>query len=510
MPELTFKSKLMESFSKYNHKTVLKFYEGKILQEKLSYAELDSYSNRTANLFLNKGAKKGDRIILCLPKSLSFIIAYLAILKINAISVPLNPEYTKNELKYFIQDSQAKLAIVGPEQNFLFKQISPDPPTVEIDPKADNRNTVLLQTNITVPPTINIAPEDPALIIYTSGTTGNPKGAVLTHKNLICDALNIIDIWNISQADILCHALPLFHVHGLCFALNTTLLAGAETIMLNTFVVENVVSTLTNKTNHSTCTMFMAVPTMYGKLLNFMEGNNFDFKHLRLITSGSAPLLPKDFERITKAFGQEPVEREGMSETGMNFSNPIRGKKKPGSIGIPLPGLQVKIVDPNNFDEVNQGEIGEIWLKSPSIMNSYWQKPRETADAFVNGWFRTGDLGYVDEEGYYFLTDRIKHIIISGGENISPKEVENVINTMESVFESSIVGILDETWGEKIVAAVVPLPDKKLSSDKVISHCKLHLHPWKCPKQVVIIDELPRNTMGKVLKEKVKVLFDNL
>ena len=509
MPELTLKSKLVESFSKYNHKTALWFYNGEILQEKLSYADLDMDSNRAANLFLDMGIEKGDRIILCLPKSLSFIIAYLAILKINAISVPLNPEYTKNELKYLVQDSQAKIAIVGPEQSFLFKQISPDLPTIEIDPKADNKNTAHLQTNITDPPTINVEPEDPALIIYTSGTTGNPKGAVLTHKNLIYDALNIIDIWSISHTDILCHALPLFHVHGLCFALNTALLAGSEIIMLNIFNAEKVVSTLSNKHDHSICTIFMAVPAMYGKLLGLMKGKNFDFGHLRLITSGSAPLLPKDFERITKAFGQEPVEREGMSETGMNFSNPIKGKKKPGSIGVPLPGLQVKIVNPKNFGEVNPGEIGEIWLKSPSIIKAYWRKPKETTDTFVNGWFRTGDLGYVDEEGYYFLTDRIKHIIISGGENISPKEVENVINTIESVFESSVVGIFNETWGEKIVAAVVPLPDKKLNPDKVISYCKLYLHPWKCPKQVIITDKLPRNTMGKILKEEVKILFNN-
>jgi malonyl-CoA/methylmalonyl-CoA synthetase len=466
-------------------------------------------SNRAANLFLDMGIEKGDRIILCLPKGLSFIIAYLAILKINAISVPLNPEYTKNELKYLIQDSRAKIAVVGPEQNFLFKQISSDLPTIEIDPKADNRNPVLLQANITVPPTINVEPEDPALIIYTSGTTGNPKGAILTHKNLVCDALNIIDIWRINHTDVLCHALPLFHVHGLCFALNTALLSGSEIIMLNTFNSETVVSALSNKNNHPICTIFMAVPSMYRKLLDFMKVKKFDFRHLRLITSGSAPLLPKDFRRITKAFGQEPLEREGMTETGMNFSNPIKGKKKPGSIGLPLPGLQVKIVDPENFEEVNSGKIGELWLKSPSIINCYWRKPKETADAFVNGWFRTGDLGYMDEDGYYFLTDRIKHLIISGGENISPKEVENVIDAMESVFESSVVGIFDEIWGEKIVAAVVPLPDKKLNPDKVVSHCKLHLHPWKCPKQIVVIDKLPRNAMGKVLKEKVKILFNN-
>jgi malonyl-CoA/methylmalonyl-CoA synthetase len=223
--------------------------------------------------------------------------------------------------------------------------------------------------------------------------------------------------------------------------------------------------------------------------------------------SGSAPLLVKDFDRMARTFGKEPVEREGMTETGMNFSNPLRGKRKPGSIGIPLPGLRVRIVHPDTGQDVPAGEVGEIWLKGPSISPGYWRKPDETAAAFAGGWFRTGDLGKVDEDGYYFLTDRLKHIIISGGENISPKEVESVVNSYEGVAESSVVGIPDERWGERVVAAVVAKPQAPVDVQGLQAHCREHLHNWKCPKETLLVGCLPRNAMGKILKEEVKKLF---
>jgi malonyl-CoA/methylmalonyl-CoA synthetase len=247
---------------------------------------------------------------------------------------------------------------------------------------------------------------------------------------------------------------------------------------------------------------------MYGKLMDYLEGKNLDFQHMRLWTSGSAPLLIKDFERIKKLFGKEPVEREGMSETGMNFSNPVRGVRKPGSIGLPLPNLEVRIVDPETFVDVDPGQEGEIWLKGPAVTPGYWRKPEDTAKAFHEGWFRTGDLGRIDEEGYYYLTDRMKHIIISGGENISPKEVEVVINQVNGVVESSVVGIPDEKWGEKVVAAVVTKPGSSLKADDIKAYCKKHLHDWKCPKEIVFLKELAKNTMGKVLKEEIKKSFN--
>ncbi len=354
---------------------------------------------------------------------------------------------------------------------------------------------------------VEIGPEDPGLIIYTSGTTGKPKGAVLTSRNLVHDARNIINIWEISDADVLCHALPLFHVHGLCFALHTSLLAGAQILMLDQFSPAAVIETLRKPGGQDACTVFMAVPAMYTGLMAHIGDRKFDFSHMRLWTSGSAPLLAQDFERIHRLFGNEPVEREGMSETGMNFSNPLQGKRKPGSIGMPLPALEVRMVDPATGADVKPGQTGEIWLKGPAVTPGYWQKPEETAKTFEQGWFRTGDLGNIDEDGYYYLTDRIKHIIISGGENVSPKELESVINQVEGVAESSVVGITDEKWGEKIVAAVVKKPGADVSSAGIQADCKKHLHDWKCPKEITFVEKLPRNTMGKVLKEEVKKLF---
>ena len=270
---------------------------------------------------------------------------------------------------------------------------------------------------------------------------------------------------------------------------------------------QTVIETLSKQMGPNVCTVFMAVPAMYAKLMEFIGDKTFDFTHMRLWTSGSAPLLPQDFARIHEIFGKEPVEREGMSETGMNFSNPLKGERKPGSIGIPLPALEVRIVDPVTGIDVKPGQTGEIWLKGPAVTPGYWQKPEETAGAFKQGWFKTGDLGNIDEDGYYYLTDRIKHIIISGGENISPKEIEVIINQMKGITESSVVGISDDKWGEKIVVAVVKEPGTGVNAADIQSHCKTQLHDWKCPKQVVFVEKLPRNTMGKVLKEEVKKFF---
>jgi malonyl-CoA/methylmalonyl-CoA synthetase len=227
------------------------------------------------------------------------------------------------------------------------------------------------------------------------------------------------------------------------------------------------------------------------------------------LASGSAPLLEKDFAQIKNHFGKEPIEREGMTETGMNFSNPLKGKRKPGSIGLPMPGVQVRLVDPNTGKDANPGQAGEIWLKSLAVTQGYWQKPAATDRAFASGWFKSGDLGHMDTDGYYYLTDRLKHIIISGGENISPKEVEITINQMEGVRESAVVGLTDEKWGEKVGAAVVRKPGAEMSAADIISYCKRQLHAWKCPKEVVFLKVLPRNAMGKIQVDEVRKIFRN-
>lgn len=495
------------SLTRGENKAITFLREGKV-ETDISYLELDQDSNRMANTLRALGVQKRDRVIFFIQKSLAFVIAHLALQKLGAIAVPLNPGFKKSEMEYLLEDAEAKLILSEPENENLIKKIDPKLAILTIDTRKSYQDLDFFQTASDELPPAEISPEDPGLIVYTSGTTGKPKGAILTQRNLVHDARNIVNIWEITASDVLCHALPLFHVHGLCFALHTSLMAGAHVLMLDQFSPQIVIEALRQKKDPFVCTVFMAVPAMYAKLMEYLGDKKLDFKHMRLWTSGSAPLLAQDFEKIKKTFGKEPVEREGMSETGMNFSNPIRGTRKPGSIGIPLPDLEVRIVDPVTGLDVQPGQAGEIWLKGPAVTPGYWRKPAETNKAFKTGWFRTGDLGNVDQDGYYYLTDRIKHIIISGGENISPKEVEIVINQVGGVVESSVVGIADEKWGEKVVAAVVTKSDANVSIHKIQEYCKKNLHSWKCPKEIAFVKALPRNTMGKVLKEEVKKLFE--
>ncbi|MCG2777680.1 MAG: AMP-binding protein [Desulfobacterales bacterium] len=498
----------VNSFKKNGPKTAIIFLKRGEIILRASFSDLDKESNSMANVFLEMDVKKGDRVILYIPKCLEHVVAHLAIQKIGAIIVPLNPGFKKKEMEYFLTDSGAKMAIVGKSEETLMRELKYKLELITVDTNLPYYNwKKVFSRASTIMPIAEIGPNDPAMIIYTSGTTGQPKGAVLTHGNLAHDALNIIKIWEITDTDVLCHTLPLFHIHGLCFAMHTSLIAGAKMVMLEEFRADRVINVLSQTEGELACNVFMAVPTMYTNMINSLKGKTIDFSHIRLLTSGSAPLLPGDFYKIKEVFGQEPVEREGMTETGMNFSNPVRGKRKPGSIGLPLPDLDVRIVDPDTFADVDPGQEGEIWLRGPAVTPGYWRKPEETAKAFEEGWFRTGDLGRVDEDGYYYLTDRIKHIIISGGENVSPKEVEVVINQIEDVVESSVVGIPDEKWGEKVVAAVVKKSGSGIEPGEIINYCKEHLHNWKCPKDIIFLKELPKNNMGKVLKEEVKKSF---
>ena len=495
------------AFQMHKERPAITFLRDGKVETEISYLELNRDTIRMANIFLVEGVKKGDRVILFIQKSLIFVVAHLALQKIGAISVPLNTGFKKSELQYLLGDADAGLILLEPGGKDLIQDIDPNLSNLIIDTQKPYPDLDILGTASEDFTPVEIRPDEPGLIIYTSGTTGKPKGAILTQKNLIHDARNIIDIWEISESDALCHALPLFHVHGMCFALHTSLLAGAHVLLLDQFSPPRIIETLSNKEGSCACTVFMAVPAMYAKLMDYLGDKRPDFEHMRLWTSGSAPLLTKDFGRIHRIFGKEPVEREGMSETGMNFSNPLSGKRKPGSIGLPLPALEVSIVDLDTGMEVTPGQTGEIRLKGPAISPGYWRKPEESAGAFENGWFKTGDLGNIDEDGYYYLTDRIKHIIISGGENISPKEVEVVINQVDGVAESSVVGIDDEKWGEKVVAAVIKKPNANVSETVIQDYCKKHLHNWKSPKEIIFVENLPRNTMGKVLKEEVKKIF---
>ena len=504
MGDAVLRDLLMQSSLAQGEKTAIRFLREGKAETEISYKKLDRDSNRMANYFLDLGVARGDRIIFYIQKSLAFVIAHLALQKIGAIGIPVSTGLKQSEMRYLLEDTEANVVLSGPEQETIVKEIDPRITTVVIHTERPYQELDFFRSSPDTVPQVEIKAEDPSLIVYTSGTTGKPKGAILTQRNLVHDARNLIDIWEITESDVVCHALPLFHVHGLCFELHTALIAGAHVIMFDRFSAEEVIAVLAKRDGADACTVFMAVPAIYTRLMDYMGGKKLDFHHMRLMTSGSAPLLAKDFHRIKDIFGKEPVEREGMSETGINFSNPLHGIKKPGSIGLPLPDLEVKIVDPESGSEVVPGQPGEVWLKSPSITPGYWRKPEETKKAFDNGWFKTGDLARVDEDGYYYLTDRIKHIIISGGENISPKEVENVINQIDGVAESSVVGVPDEQWGEKVVAAIVVKPGSNIAPHEIQAFCRSHLHDWKVPKKIHFMKELPKNKLGEVLKEEVK------
>ncbi|WDN89205.1 malonyl-CoA/methylmalonyl-CoA synthetase [Desulfosarcina sp. BuS5] len=499
----------LDNFSKHGNKTALTFFRGNSVETVISYKELIQDSSSMAGALINLGIEKGDRVIIYLDKSIVFVVAHLALQRLGAVTVPLNPGFKKNELYYFIKDTETKLILCGIRHEKMIKEIDHEIKTLLLNTAIPYQDLDLFRpaSIMLTDPKPEPGPDDHGLIIYTSGTTGKPKGALLTQRNLIHDACNIIKKWEISETDVLCHALPLFHVHGLCFALHTALVAGSHVLIPDEFSPDNVINLLSKKEGRHVCSIFMAVPSMYVKMMDFIRNKRYDFSHMRLWTSGSAPLPAKDFERIKALFGQEPVEREGMSETGMNFSNPLHGTRKPGSIGLPMPGLEVRIVNLETFKDVSPGEEGEIWLKGPSITPGYWRKPDETAQAFEKGWFRTGDLGRIDKNGYYYLTDRCKHIIISGGENISPKEIEGIINLLEDVLESSVIGMPDEKWGERVMAAVVVKSDTSLDAGTIQQFCRKHFHDWKCPKEIFFLKELPKNAMGKIMKEEIKKIY---
>ncbi len=507
MKDETLRDRLVRSLSAAGEKTAISFYRDDSLETEIPYHALGRDVHRAAQVFSAMGVAKGDRVALYLEKSLCFIVGHLAVQKIGAVSVPLNPGFKASELEYVLGNAEAALVLCGPDQEPRVRRADPGAQTMVVDTRRPYQELDWLRPAPEVTPEARVGPDDPGVIMYTSGTTGTPKGAVLTQGNLVHDARNIIDVWEMSAADVLCHALPLFHVHGLCFALHTALLTGAHVLMLDRFSPQRVVEHLTRSEGQAVCSVFMAVPRMYARLMAAIGEEKPAFDHVRLFVSGSAPLPADDFERIRRVFGREPLEREGMTETGVNFSNPYRGKRKPGTVGLPLPRLGVRVVDPETFEDLAPGGVGELWLRGPSITPGYWRKPEETARAFRDGWFRTGDLGKADEDGYYTITDRLKDIVISGGENISPKEVQWIINLLPGVVESAVVGIPDDEWGEKVVAAVVTAEQSRLDPGAIRTHCKQHLQAWKCPKEIRLVPELPRNTMGKVVKAEVKKLF---
>lgn len=484
-------------------------------QQVLNYAQLWERAANLCRSLQRLGIEPGDRIAIQLPKRLEFLYTYLANLQLGSVLVPLNNTYTREEMSYFLADSGARALVTDDEHAMLLGASRKEFPSLEhlilLDPEKSTPDSVKKETETAVIRFNSLLergnqgkhyspqPGEVTLIIYTSGTTGRSKGAMLTRGNLNTNLESLRQAWGHSDRDILLHTLPIFHVHGLLVAFTGALHSGMGIVMRSRFEPLDVLECI----EKYRCTVFMGVPTMYQRLMQVDEPRRFNISSMRLWVSGSAPLTAATFERFQKVYGSTILERYGMSETGMNVSNPLEGVRKPGSVGLPLPGVDLRVVDSEGKDAAT-GEVGEVWIKGDNVFQGYWQMPEKTSESFVSGWFKTGDLGYRDQEGYLYLVSRARDLIISGGLNVYPKEIEALIETLEAVEESAVIGVPDDDLGERVVAVVVPKPGQHLEKGEIESLCRGNLAGYKRPKSIHLVEALPKNTMGKVMKNVLR------
>jgi malonyl-CoA/methylmalonyl-CoA synthetase len=504
---MSFLNAFTENVRKYPGKVALEFIDPPM--QRLTYAELDELVNRSAAYLLRLRLQPGDRVAIQLTKCLEFILLHLATIRLGAISLPLNLAYPPDELKYFLEDSAAKLFFSLEASKEKIQSILPDLPGLQksifLNP-AEPKQFQLLITNsqlpITNPPSLIPQPDtNTAVIIYTSGTTGRPKGAEITHGNLISNLRSLQEAWGWQAQDVLLHVLPIFHVHGLFVALHGALHAGATTLIMREFNAEKTLDLLSG----GKCSVFMAVPTIHKRLLDVPDADRFDLSSVRLITSGSDRLPDEVFTGFQKIFGCTLLERYGMTETGMNCSNPLYGERRMGSVGLPLPGVNVRIVHSETGEVLPIGEIGDVQLRGPNVFKGYWRQPEKTAESFSeDGWFKTGDLGFLDANEYLTLCGRSKDLIISGGLNIYPPEVERVILEHPAVNACAVIGCPDREWGERVTAVVILHKPGLVTGAELIHFCREKLAAYKTPKSILFQDDLPRNVMGKVQKAQLR------
>ena len=470
---------------------------------RISYDDLIALSGQFANFMVSRGVKPGDRVAAQTEKSVAALVLYLATVRAGAVFLPLNTAYTLNELDYFIGDAEPSLVVCDPSKQAgiaaLADKIGARVDTLDATGKGSLTEGAAKQKSgfATVPR----ANDDLAAILYTSGTTGRSKGAMLTHDNLASNSLSLVEYWRFTKDDVLIHALPIYHTHGLFVASNVTLFARASMIFLPKLDPELIIRLM------SRATVLMGVPTFYTRLLQSPNLTKETTKHMRLFVSGSAPLLAETHREWSARTGHAVLERYGMTETNMNTSNPYDGDRVPGAVGFPLPGVSARVTDPETGKELAREEIGMIEVKGPNVFKGYWRMPEKTAAEFrPDGFFITGDLGKIDARGYVHIIGRGKDLVISGGFNVYPKEVENAIDAIPGVVESAVIGVPHADFGEGVTAVVVNGKDSKLDETAVMKALDGRLAKFKMPKRVIFVDDLPRNTMGKVQKN---VLRDN-
>jgi len=474
--------------------------------ETLTYGQLESTVQQTMAYLQSLGVQTGDRVALQLPKCLPFIYLHLAIMRLGAITLPLNPGYPQSELSYFLKDSGASLFFVAAKAQEKLAPALAELPALKEVVYLDTENPghfagLIAGFNLDSQPDLPADPNLTALMIYTSGTTGRPKGAQITHGNLSANLDSLYEAWGWQEDDILLHVLPIFHVHGLVVALHGALHAGATTVLLPKFSPEKALSTMVDRQ----CTVFMAVPTIHKRLADFPGAEQFDLSHMRLLTSGSDRLPDDLFLKYQEIFGHTLLERYGMTETGMNLSNPLHGERRIGSVGLPLPGVEARIVNSVTDEPLPDNEVGEVQIRGNHVFKGYWQMPQKTADSFTaDGWLRTGDLGLREPDGYYSLKGRFKDLIITGGLNVYPPEVELVLTEHPAVAACAVIGCLDDEWGERVTAVIVLKQGQSTTAVAITEYCRQHLVSYKAPRSVVFVDELPSNALGKVQKARLR------
>jgi malonyl-CoA/methylmalonyl-CoA synthetase len=474
--------------------------------ETLSYGQMLSASARYANALVAAGVEPGDRVAVQMEKSPAAILIYLAALRAGAVFLPLNTAYTPHEVGYFLGDARPKLFICDPAWAEAHAPNAATAGATLLTHGAGAEGAFFSRAAASPDSFANVACEtdDLAAILYTSGTTGRSKGAMLSHGNLASNALTLVDYWRFSPEDVLIHALPVYHTHGLFVATNCVLLSFARMIFLPKFSAPQVLAALPR------ATVLMGVPTFYTRLLEEPGLTRAACATMRLFVSGSAPLLAETHRAFRERTGCAILERYGMTETNMNASNPYDGARIAGTVGPPLPGVSLRVVDPETGAETPRGEIGMIEVKGPNVFKGYWQMPEKTAAEFrPDGFFITGDLGRIDENGYVHIVGRGKDLIISGGLNVYPKEVEGEIDALPGVVESAVIGLPDPDFGEAVTAVVVREKGAAIGEAEILQALAGRLAKFKQPKTIHFVDALPRNTMGKVQKNLLRETYAN-
>lgn len=473
----------------------------------ISYGELIARAGQMANVLVARGVNPGDRVAVQVEKSVANIVLYLATVRAGAVYLPLNTAYTLNELDYFIGDAEPSLMVCDPSKA---EGLAPIAAKVKakvetLGPDGKGSLTDAAEKASREFATVTRAGDDLAAILYTSGTTGRSKGAMLTHDNLASNSLSLVGYWRFTDKDVLIHALPIYHTHGLFVATNVTLFARAAMIFLPKLDPDLIIKLMAR------ATVLMGVPTFYTRLLQNPALSRETTKHMRLFISGSAPLLAETHREWAARTGHAVLERYGMTETNMNTSNPYDGERVPGAVGFPLPGVSVRVTDPETGKELPREEIGMIEVKGPNVFRGYWRMPEKTKSEFrEDGFFITGDLGKIDAKGYVHILGRGKDLVISGGFNVYPKEIESEIDAMPGVIESAVIGVPHADFGEGVTAVLVCNKGADVTEASVLKALDGRLAKFKMPKRVFVVDELPRNTMGKVQKNILRDTYKDI